>query len=881
MTLEQVAQPKRNWAAYNVFASVIRTTTPKEGWIAVFLLIASLIVVVRAINAAHWVDAPSLTGIVTVGALAGMMTAKLSRNRIAAHLLATVGGFALVYWSTASLLDTDTYWDQFRQLNTRLMLWWETARGPGIGLDTAPFIIALATLGWVLSYISAWAAFSLRNIWLSVLPGGISLTSALSYLPDTFAPYLVLYLFIAMLLVIRLNVLQRERQWESQGVGFQNNHGISVLRDSLVFLVPVFLITGFAPARTSAINEFRDTWNSIRSPIQTTESQFGRLFAGLPSRRPTDFRSFGRLLPFQGTISLTDEPLFQVKSDEKLYWRSRVYPIYTPKGWIEGETEEITIGETINGSDPQMTKGTVEQDYTVTLVYAPSTLPMSTLPVEGDVPLTVGVPPQFDTWLYLDPTIGLEPDIPDGLRAAWSLPERSKIMEWIDGEFRARPMPDLADTLLKILPRDFLISEILVRRGGGSSTEVVDVESMPGSDYTEALRSAIARGSLLGIHVKRSRRAPPDVLHVLNQNRLERGESYRMVSEISVATPEDLRVAGKNYPGWITDHYLQLPNTSAMNRIEDLATTLTYDKRTPYDKAVAIQAFLHEFEYTQTIPTPPFDADGVDYFLFTLRRGYSDYFGSAMTVMLRSIGIPARLVAGYAPGEWLENQEAYLVKDLHSHAWTEAYFPGYGWVEFEPTPGYGTDGPAGLGQGNLGEGTLGNRMGQEAGEPPQDPAFTGDDSELDESEVVGLRETLANPLTPQTIAILIGIVASGGVLWYLYHLVFVWVSLPFGMFARLHLLATLTGSGASNTQTPFEFVDNLRNRFPSIEQDLLLIGRHYSRVRYGQKQLEAGEREQLTRAWARTRRHILIRTILRQQGARANQMTNTEQVVQG
>ena len=141
-----------------------------------------------------------------------------------------------------------------------------------------------------------------------------------------------------------------------------------------------------------------------------------------------------------------------------------------------------------------------------------------------------------------------------------------------------------------------------------------------------------------------------------------------MVSEISVATPEDLRVAGKNYPGWITDHYLQLPNTSAMNRIEDLATTLTYDKRTPYDKAVAIQAFLHEFEYTQTIPTPPFDADGVDYFLFTLRRGYSDYFGSAMPVMLRSLGIPARLVAGYAPGEWLENQEAYLVKDLHSHA---------------------------------------------------------------------------------------------------------------------------------------------------------------------------------------------------------------------
>ena len=877
MTSEHVAQQKANWAAYTVLTSLFRAITPKEGWIAVLLLIASLVVVVRAINAAHWVDAPSLTGIVTVGALAGMMTAKLSRNRIAAHLIATLGGFALAYWSTASLLDADTYWDQFRQLNTRLVLWWDTARGPGIGLDTAPFVIALAILGWVLSYISAWAAFSLRNLWLTVLPGGISLTSALSYLPDTFAPHLVLYLFIAMLLVIRLNVLQRERQWESQGVGFHHGHGISVLKDSVVFLVPLFLIAGFSPVRTSSIDEFRDIWNSIRSPIQTTESQFARLFAGLPSRRPTNFRSFGPLLPFQGTISLTNEPLFQVKSKEKLYWRSRVYPIYTPKGWIEGDTEEITMTDALSIGPLRATKGVVERDYSVTLVYTPSTLPMSTLPMEGDVPLTVGVPLQFDTWLFLDPTIRMKPNLPDELRAAWSVGERSKIMQWIDGEFRARPITNLTDRLLEMIPKDFLISEILVRRGGGRSTEVVDLDSTLGSDHTETLRNAMARGSLLGVHVTRDRSTPPDVLHVLNQNRLERGASYSMVSQISVATPADLRLAGTKYPGWVTDHYLQLPDTRAMDRVEDLAATLTRDKRTSYDKVIAIQEFLHKFPYTQTIPTPPFDADGVDYFLFTLQRGYSDYFGSAMSVMLRSIGIPARLVAGYAPGEWLENQEVYLVKDFHSHAWTEAYFPEYGWVEFEPTPGYGIDGPVDRGQGILAEGTLGNRMGQEAGEPP-DPELFGDDSELDQSEALGLREALRNPLTPQTIASLVGLVASGGLLWYLYHLVFIWVSSPFGMFSRLRLLASLTGSSASDTQTPYEFVKKLGERFPPILQDVILIGQQYARIRYGQKQLESEEREQLARAWARTRRHLLVRTILRSRQLRDDHMAAGRQI---
>ena len=90
----------------------------------------------------------------------------------------------------------------------------------------------------------------------------------------------------------------------------------------------------------------------------------------------------------------------------------------------------------------------------------------------------------------------------------------------------------------------------------------------------------------------------------------------------------------------------------------------------------------------RSLEAPPFDADGVDHFLFKRPRGgYSEYFSSAMAVMLRSVGIPARLATGYTMGDKVADQDVYVVRDSHSHGWVEVYFPNYGWIGFEPTPG--------------------------------------------------------------------------------------------------------------------------------------------------------------------------------------------------
>ena len=101
-----------------------------------------------------------------------------------------------------------------------------------------------------------------------------------------------------------------------------------------------------------------------------------------------------------------------------------------------------------------------------------------------------------------------------------------------------------------------------------------------------------------------------------------------------------------------------------------MALELTAQADTPFDRAAAIEAYLETYPYTHEIDPPPFDADGVDYFLFDLKKGYSEYFASSMTVLLRAAGIPARLATGYTPGTQVD-EDTFLVRDNDSHGWVE------------------------------------------------------------------------------------------------------------------------------------------------------------------------------------------------------------------
>lgn len=161
---------------------------------------------------------------------------------------------------------------------------------------------------------------------------------------------------------------------------------------------------------------------------------------------------------------------------------------------------------------------------------------------------------------------------------------------------------------------------------------------------------------------------------------------YEVQSWAVNVTWQELVAAGTYYPAEIAERDLLLP-ASLPARVRSLAARVTSGARTPYDKTLQVQSYLRlNHPYRLDVPRPPAGADAVDYFLFEAPGGFCTYFASAMAVMLRAEGVPARVVTGYAMGDYDAEREAYRVPASAAHAWVQVYFPGYGWVDFEPTP---------------------------------------------------------------------------------------------------------------------------------------------------------------------------------------------------
>ena len=171
---------------------------------------------------------------------------------------------------------------------------------------------------------------------------------------------------------------------------------------------------------------------------------------------------------------------------------------------------------------------------------------------------------------------------------------------------------------------------------------------------------------------------------ISNIDRSRLTESYEAVSQIPQPSLETLRSVSGRYPRDVTMMYLQLPPLDP--RIASLARQVTANSKSDYDRAAAIEQYLREnFAYTLQLPdrTP---ADPIANFLFERKRGHCEYFASAMALMLRTIGIPSRLVNGFRNGEYNDLTGSYIVRARNAHTWVEAFIPSVGWTSFDPTP---------------------------------------------------------------------------------------------------------------------------------------------------------------------------------------------------
>jgi len=163
---------------------------------------------------------------------------------------------------------------------------------------------------------------------------------------------------------------------------------------------------------------------------------------------------------------------------------------------------------------------------------------------------------------------------------------------------------------------------------------------------------------------------------------------YEGVSDISVPSPMTLDRLTVAMSSAIPERYVQLPQLLDP-RIPELAHKLTDTEHSPYRRALAIQNYLRtKYGYTLQLPSQP-TADPLADFLFRRRRGHCEYFASSMAVLLRTVGIPSRIITGFRGAQFNEVNSTYIVRASDAHSWVEAFIPGAGWTTFDPTPAGG------------------------------------------------------------------------------------------------------------------------------------------------------------------------------------------------
>ncbi len=337
----------------------------------------------------------------------------------------------------------------------------------------------------------------------------------------------------------------------------------------------------------------------------------------------------------------------------------------TPEGWQKiGEAlkapprevaSPVTRPESASGGYPQVTKE-----------------PRISIEVGTPSMTTIGQPPTLSQtvlfWVYIS-------DPPPPPVEAGETSSRDRAHYWRSGIFDAYT-------------------------GSGWVEASLSAEEIPGLDqnkppgrYVLEQRFEIVSphaDTLLAMNMPFQTRDAVELVFTEDGSALVRGGAaqYTLLSWVADMTASQLNESGEAYPPDILETYLALPE-NIPQRVKQLADDIVLTATTPYEKALNIQSYLRStYQYRLDVPLPPEDQDIVDYFLFDAPGGFCSYYASAMAVMLRLEGVPARVVSGFANGEFDYSRGGYRVPAAAAHAWVEVYFPGFGWVEFEPTSAY-------------------------------------------------------------------------------------------------------------------------------------------------------------------------------------------------
>jgi len=335
-----------------------------------------------------------------------------------------------------------------------------------------------------------------------------------------------------------------------------------------------------------------------------------------------------------------------------------------------------------------------------------------------------------------------------------------------------------------------------------------------------------------------------DVIAVVSPKIMKPYQRYTVTACINTPTKEELSQAGEDYPEAITGHYLQLPDT-LLEQVILLSREITAGAETALDKVLAVKEYLQDLEYNLKTDAPPADADGVAYFLFETGEGACTMFASAMAVMLRSVGVPARLNTGYLEGVLDEDTGSYTLRVKDYHARIEVYFPGYGWVEFSATPGDDDELAEIVASGDYAPDIFSEELPPEGGEAA---TIDGDYK----SATTG-RRGLPGPAL-YVYFIIIGIpltlylLVRSGYAYWLARLKR--VDNPTDVYARMCYLASLIKVGPEPDETPLEYSTRLALALPVNAEAISAITQAYVETQFSsRRKLNDLQKGRMQKSW--------------------------------
>jgi transglutaminase-like putative cysteine protease len=548
-----------------------------------------VLTVTRRLLVTQWTeDLYIIAYIANLAFLFGLALGYSRFKSLAVMLLASIYGVFFVGWRLGLLQSSElTWYEKLTTIFIRLSLIMQRISERQPVYDPLLFLLLMMVLFWVLSLNTAYALVRSKQIGRLLAPLFLAIILIHTYdplVPARFA-YLMVFSFLALLVIGRLFYLQQKEHWRQRQFYIPSQLSSDTLQISLGFVLVILVFALILPANRSQWDTMVRVWEKVKQPFQSLRQDFENAFSSLRITTQIETEFYERTLNLGRGIELNEQEIFTAIAHTKLpeqariYWRSRVYDTYENGQWRLSD--------------------------------------VSTL----DFPSNA-----FDA---------KQPSFPNRPARLYS--------------FTIYPHQPLQTFILPAQPHWINLA-----------AEIEYVENADGS---------------------------MDLLAVRSPNPLPAGKTYNVRSSLSDLTVEQLQQAGEDYPDWVIERYLQLP-TSLSERTKDLALQITQGLATPYEKVVSITEYLRShITYIETIDELPKDQELIDWFLFDYKKGFCNYYATAEVILLRSLGIPARLAVGYAEGTMEDIQAAnvYVVRQLDAHAWPEVFFPGIGWIEFEPT----------------------------------------------------------------------------------------------------------------------------------------------------------------------------------------------------